>query len=264
MHLILLLAAIYAAFLALLYLQQRQMMFPGAGMSATPLATQGFAAPAELVALPAEFGEVMAIWIPTSTSPAPAAIYFHGNAEFAAQNVDALRPLAALGVHVLLIEYPGYAGTDGTPSRASLNSAARLAFDWLAANQLVDAARIFAIGRSIGSGPAVELSLTRQLAGLVLLSPFARLDAFAHQVGAPAWLIRDRFDNQAVLSEYDGPLLLFHGRQDGIIGFEHSELLNTLRPPSQLIALDCGHNDCPYFDAAFYATLQGFLKRELH
>lgn len=264
LHLILLLAAGYTAYLALLYLQQRQIMFPGAGMSTTPLATQRFAAPAEVIALPGDFGTVLAIWLPAEAPRAPAAIYFHGNAEFAAQNVEALRPLTALSVHVLLVEYPGYAGAEGSPSRASLNSAAALAYDWLAANERVDSGRILAIGRSIGSGPAVELSRNRQLAALVLLSPFASMDEFAHQVGAPAWLIRDLYDNHAVLNDYTGRVLLYHGRQDGIIGFSHSERLHVALPTSQLVALDCGHNDCPYFDAEFYATLQRFLDGHLH
>lgn len=262
-HLILLLAAGYLGYLTLLYLQQRQMMFPGAGMNAIHLSTQRFAPPAEVITLPADFGQVLAIWLPSDAPRAPAAIYFHGNAEFAAQNVEALRPLTALGVHVLLVEYPGYAGADGAPSRASLNSAAALAYDWLAANQQVDSERILAIGRSIGSGPAVELSRNRKLATLVLLSPFASLDEFAHQVGAPAWLIRDHFDNYAVLTEYAGSTLLFHGRQDRIIGFSHSERIHAALPTSQLVVLDCGHNDCPYFDAEFYATVRRFLDSRL-
>lgn len=264
LQLLLMLAAGYAAYLGLLFTQQRQMMFPGGGMDAPPLATLPLAAPLALVELPASFGRVLGIWIPASVSPAPAAIFLHGNAEFAAQNVDALRPLAALGVSVLVLEYPGYAGSDGRPSRDTLNEAALLAYDWLASHPRVDAARIAAIGRSVGSGPAAELSQARQLAALVLLSPFASLDEFAHQLRAPACLIRDRFDNLARLREYSGPVLLLHGRDDDVIDFQHSERLQAASASSQLIALDCAHNDCPYFDAAFYARLKAFFAAHLH
>lgn len=262
LQLLLVAATAYAGYLSLLYLQQRQMMFPGAGMSAEPLAALHLAPPRQRVSLRASFGRVQAVWIPAPEATAPALIYFHGNAEFAAQNLDALSRVAALGVQVLLIEYPGYAGSDGQPTRSSLNEAAQLGFDWLAAHPRVDRQRIIGMGRSIGSGPAVELSSTRPLAGLVLLSPFAQLDGFAHQVGAPAGLIRDRYDNLAQLRSFAGPVLLFHGRHDFIIPIRHSQTLHQASPSSRLIELDCGHNDCPYFGAAFLEVLQRYLHTE--
>lgn len=255
------LLAIYAAWLVLLYAGQRGMMFPGAG-TAIGDAGQPRTPGVEAVAVPATFGQVRGYFLPAATAgSAPAVLYFHGNAELAVHNIALLQPLAELGLHVLIVEYPGYAGSDGRPGRDSLDEAARAGFDWLARRADVDPARIVAMGRSIGAGPAVALTGDRQVAALVLLSAFSSLDGFAYRMGAPGFLIRDRWDNIARLREYKGPVLLFHGRRDRIIPFAHSRELARAAPHARLETMDCGHNDCPYFDPGFIETLGGFLRQ---
>jgi uncharacterized protein len=254
------LLAMYATWLALLYVGQRSMMFPGAGMTIDAAGhprTPGV----EPVAIQASFGQVRGYFL-SATSPgrAPAVMYFHGNAELAVQNVALLQPLAEMGLQVLIVEYPGYAGSDGRPGRDTLDEAARVGYDWLAQRTDVDPARIVAMGRSIGAGPAVALAGERPVAALVLVSAFSSLDGFAHRMGAPGFLIRDRWDNAARLRDYRGPVLLFHGRRDLIIPFAHSRALARAAPHARLEVLDCGHNDCPYFDPGFVETLAGFLR----
>ncbi|CAN5717728.1 alpha/beta hydrolase [soil metagenome] len=254
------LLAAYVAWLALLYVGQRSMMFPGAGLQ-VDAGRYPLAAGAEAVAIPAAFGQVRGYFLPAaSPGREPAVVYFHGNAELAVQNIALLQPLADLGLHVLVVEYPGYAGSDGRPGRGTLDEAARVGFDWLAQRADVDPARIVAMGRSIGAGPAVALAPERPVAALVLLSAFSSLDGFAHGMGAPAFLLRDRWDNAAGLRDYKAPVLLFHGRRDRIIHFAHSRALAQAAPHARLEALDCGHNDCPYFEPAFVITLEQFLR----
>jgi uncharacterized protein len=254
------LMAMYAAWLALLYLGQRGMMFPGAGM-AFDAVHQPRTPTVEAVVVPASFGQVRGYFLPAaSVGSAPAIVYFHGNAELAVHNVALLQPLAALGLHVLIVEYPGYAGSDGKPGRDTLDEAARVGFDWLAGRADVDPGRIAAMGRSIGAGPAVALTGERPVAALVLLSAFSSLDGFAQRMGTPGFLIRDRWDNAARLRDYSGPVLLFHGRRDLIIPFAHSRELARTAPGAVLETLDCGHNDCPYFDPGFVETLDAFLR----
>lgn len=253
------LLAMYAAWLAMLYLGQRSMMFPGAGI-AIDGARQPRTPGAEAVAVPASFGQVRGYFLPAATAgSAPAVVYLHGNAELAVHNLALLQSVAELGLHVLVVEYPGYAGSNGRPGRDSLDEAARVGFDWLAGRTDVDPARIVAMGRSIGAGPAVALADVRPVASLVLLSAFSTLDGFAHRMGAPGGLIRDRWDNAARLRDYSGPVLLFHGRKDLIIPFAHSRALARAAPRARLETLDCGHNDCQYFGPGFVDTLDAFL-----
>lgn len=256
----------YALYLGLLYGQQRGMMFPGTGM---PWNGVGSGLPgagpegAQRVDLAASFGTVQAVYLPAkgARSPAPAAIYFHGNAEFVDQNLHLLQALAAQGVHVLLPEFPGYAGTDGRPSRDSLAEAGRLAYDWLMAREDVDAARIIGIGRSVGSGPATELGAERPLAALVLMAPFTSVADFARRLGAPAFLVRDRFDNRARVAAFEGPVLVMHGRLDGIIPHAHGEAVAEAARRGELVTLGCGHNDCPFFGTEGIARITDFLRR---
>ncbi|MBB5015381.1 alpha/beta hydrolase [Rehaibacterium terrae] len=253
----------YALYLALLFLQQRQLMFPGAGMRWDDSAAW-WPPRAQDLRIPASFGQVRGVLLPAhgAAPTAPAALYFHGNAETVEQNLPLLAGVAALGVHVLLLEYPGYAGADGKPTRETLNEMARLGHDWLAARPEVDAARIVAIGRSVGSGPAIQLADERPVRALVLLAGFTSVADLARRMGAPAFLIRDRFDNLARIGGFDGPVLLFHGRRDRIIPYAHGRRLAAAHPRAELVTLDCGHNDCPYFDAAFLARLRDFLMAE--
>lgn len=251
----------YVCYLALLFVQQRSVMFPGASMDWDGVG-RVLPARAEVVSIPASFGHVQGVLLrarpqPSGDGRVPAALYFHGNAEFVDQNVPLLVPLAA-GMHVLLVEYPGYAGTDGRPSRASLDEAALETYDWLATRRDVDPSRIVVIGRSIGTGPAVVLAQQRRVSAVVLLAAFGSLDDFAHRMGAPAFLMRDRYDNLA-LRDYEGPILLFHGRDDDIIPYRNSEYLLKAAPNATLVPMECGHNDCPFFEPAFMERLRQFL-----
>ena len=86
-----LLFAMYAAYLALLYVSQRSVLFPGAGMR-WDWDSQTLPPAARPVAIAASFGAVRGVLLPAeATGPAPALLYFHGNAEFVGQNVDRLR-----------------------------------------------------------------------------------------------------------------------------------------------------------------------------
>ncbi|MBD8527205.1 alpha/beta hydrolase [Pseudomarimonas arenosa] len=257
-----LVAMAYLLFLALLFMQQRAMMFPGVALqSGTGHVPTGAS---NEIALPASFGQVKAWWLEAERAepPSAAVLYFHGNYELAEHSIELLKPLNRLGLHVLLIEYPGYAGSDGAPSRDSLREAARVGYDWLAAQPQVDTERIIAMGRSIGTGPASELSLDRPLRAIVLLSPFTAIRDFAWRMLAPPLLIRDPFDNRAALRQFSGPVLLFHGRDDEIIPFAHSQALLAAADRAELIEMPGGHNDAPYFEAAFMRQLQAFLQRE--
>ena len=257
----------YVCYVALLFVQQRSVMFPGASMDWDGVG-RALPAHAEAVSIPASFGHVQGVLLrarqppgrerPAPAARAPAAIFFHGNAEFVDQNVPLLEPLTAAGMHVLLVEYPGYAGTDGRPSRATLDEAALKSYDWLAARRDVDARRIVIIGRSIGTGPAVALARQRPVSAVVLMAAFGSLDDFAHRMGAPALLLRDRYDN-LTLRDYNGPVLLFHGRNDHIIPYRNSEYLLKAVPNATLVPMECGHNDCPFFEPEFIERLRQFL-----
>jgi uncharacterized protein len=238
----------YTAYLALLFVQQRSMLFPGAAMHLPEPDPAWFEA-ARWISLDAGFGPVRAFWMPAASGSGSgtAVLYLPGNAEALAHSAQDLSRLVEAGLPVLLLEYPGYGRSAGQPGRESFGEAARLAHDWLLRGEGGGAQRVLAIGRSIGTGASSDLAASRPLAGVVLLAPFTSLADAARRHAVPAFLIRDAFDNRTQLQRSTAPVLILHGRQDEIIPVSHARELAQALPGARLIELDCGHNDCAFF-----------------
>ena len=249
------LLAFYAAYCAQMWSVQRRMMFPGARMSIVAT-QQGWPARARSVEPAAA---VRGIWVPAQNVPATTLVYFHGNAEFAFQSVAAITRLAGPDRNVLLVEYPGYAGAPGAASMASIGTTSQVAYDWLVQQAEVDPRRIVAIGRSVGSGPASELSRHRPLAALVLVSGFTAVSDMARDLHVPGFLIRDPFDNRAAIGTFGGPVLVLHGRRDDVIPYAQGVALAQASPRAAFVALGCAHNDCALDGADIRAAVDGFL-----
>jgi alpha-beta hydrolase superfamily lysophospholipase len=119
-------------------------------------------------------------------------LYSHGNAEDLGMIAPILARLRDWGFSVLAYDYPGYGTSAGLASERGVYAAANAAFRHLTERAGVPAERIIAYGRSVGSGPAVELARRERLAGLVVESGFAT--AFRVMVPIPV-LPFDRFRN---------------------------------------------------------------------
>ncbi|MBL8297450.1 MAG: alpha/beta hydrolase [Rhodanobacteraceae bacterium] len=260
-RLLLLALLAYAGYCAFFYTVQRQLMFPLADGSRYPFPAE-LAPPARLVEVAVSFGRARAVFLPGPSTQAPAVLFFHGNAETADQHLRSFDALRALGLHVLLVELPGYAGADGTPDFHSLVEVSTAAYDWLVQQPLVDSSRIVALGRSVGGAPAAELSRHRSLAALVLLSTFASSADLAHDHYLPAWLVRDPFDSAARIAAFPGSALLMHGDQDTLIPPRHAHKLAAASPRTQLYREACGHNDCAYFERDLALLVGRFLRAQ--
>lgn len=231
---------IVAAYLALLFVVQRSMLFP------TPPPMPSAPAGAEVVRVRAEGGEAYALFLPSrAAGPAALIMFMHGNGELADFWVDEFEVAREWGFGILLVEYPGYGGAPGSPSEQSIMESARALYGWAATDPRVDPKRIVVWGRSLGGGAAAQLAVDRPVAALILESAFTSVSDFAARFMAPAFLIRDRFDNRKALASYRGPLLVIHGRHDTVVPFEHGRELASLVPGAQFRELNCGHNDCP-------------------
>jgi fermentation-respiration switch protein FrsA (DUF1100 family) len=203
---------------------------------------------AERIVVPSGDGESEA-WLlppaPDTARPAPALIFAHGNGELVDHWAGEFDEPRRRGLAVLLVEYPGYGRSSGSPSRDSIARAMVAAYDALAARADVDARRIVGYGRSLGGGAVCDLARVRELAALVLESSFTSSRSLAWRFGLPPFLVRDPFDNLAALREFTGPVLVVHGERDEIIPVAHGHELARSAASSQLELLACGHNDCP-------------------
>ena len=180
-----------------------------------------------------------------SAGPAPLLMYTHGNGELIDFWADEFAPIRAAGIHVLLVEYPGYGRSTGRPSERSITDTMLAAFDAMARDPRVDATRIVGHGRSLGGGAMAQLASRRPLAALILESSFTSLAGIIRTFGVPDWLIANHFDTRAVLREFTGPVLVLHGTQDINIPVTHAYGLQQAASRATLHVMECGHNDCP-------------------
>jgi len=250
----------YAAYALLLFLMQRQILYPGRyiHLSGPP--------PTGIVPIPVmtAMGSGEAWFMPPLTRKPgerrPLVIFFHGNGEVIDYLPEQAEGFRRLGMGVLLVEYPGFGRSTGTPTEKSITETAVAAYDVVLQREEVDPGRIVLFGRSLGGGAACALAARRPTAALILQSTFSSARALARSFLAPGFLVRDVFDNGAVLATYRQPVLLFHGSSDTTIPPEHSRRLQRLAPAARLVEFPCGHNDFPPDWHEFYRIMADFLK----
>jgi fermentation-respiration switch protein FrsA (DUF1100 family) len=189
---------------------------------------------------------VEAWFLPSRTAArAPLLVHAHGNGELIDIQVQSVAALRDAGIGVLLVEYPGYGRSTGTPTEKSVTATFLAAYDWATHEARVDPARIIGYGRSLGGGPVAQLAARRPLAAIVLESTFTSIGELVRDKGIPAWLVVNEFDTRAVLEKYPGPVLILHGTKDGTFPVALAHALHKASPRSELHVQDCGHNDCP-------------------
>ena len=176
----------------------------------------------------------------------PLIVYTHGNGELIDDWGTAFDEPRGWGVSALLVEYPGYGRSEGSPTESGIVATMLAAFDAAAKRPDVDPRRIVAYGRSLGGGAACALAKERPIAALVLESTFTSVRAIAAGLRIPGFLVADPFDSVSRLAAWRGPTLIVHGERDEVVPVSHARALHDALPQSELVILgDCGHNDCP-------------------
>jgi hypothetical protein len=124
-------AVLYAAFLCALYFMQDSIIYPGAKNRVEPVVPK--AQGAEVLKISTLKGTVEAIFLPATAggdaTQNPLVIFGHGNGEVIDYWVAALDGFRERGIGVLLVEYPGYGRSTGSPSEASIRAAMDAAYD---------------------------------------------------------------------------------------------------------------------------------------
>ncbi len=185
---------------------------------------------------------------------APAILYFHGNAEIAA-DYDYVAPFfLRRGINLFVADYRGYGRSDGSPGCAALMADSHPVFEGFLSflgEHGYHGGR-FVMGRSLGSAPAIEVAYWHQerLEGLIVESGFAgelnQLDriGMTHLFEKPEEIIG--FGNDIKIREIRIPTLIIHGEWDDIIPAEEGRRLFDLsaaREKSALFVPEAGHND---------------------
>lgn len=253
-------AIAYAAYVLLLFLMQRQIIYPGRYIRVSGPPPIGI----ETIALVSAAGAGQA-WFMPPLKPGregriPLVIFFHGNGEVVDHLPEQAEGFRELGMGVLLVEYPGFGRSSVDPDEESIIATAVAAYDAALKLAAIDPHRIVVFGRSLGGGAACALAARRPTAALILQSAFSSTRPLARRLLVPGFLVRDQFDNGKVLASYRKPILLFHGNRDSTIPPEHSRELLRRAPHARLVELPSGHNDFPPDWRQFYSIIAVFLK----
>ena len=207
--------------------------------------------------LQATDGTRLHAWHIQAKADAPLVIYFGGNAEEVSWMLDEI-PRQNTGASWLLVDYRGYGASGGAPSEQSLDSDAAAWYDRFApANK-----RMVALGRSLGSGVAVQLAASRKLDAVILITPFDSMVEVGkrHYPFLPVnWLLKHRFDSLSVAPKLNVPLLCIAATHDQVIPAEHAKrLYDAWAGPKKWVELAAGHNSIDGHPD-YWPTIQSFL-----
>ncbi len=237
---------------ALLYTQQRRLIFPAPAQypEAPP---PGF----QRVFTQTKDGLRLVAFYRPAAAGKRTILFFHGNGDNLLGAIQATRGPAANGNGLLLAEYRGYGGNPGSPGEAGLYRDGEAAMRWLATEGIA-ARDVIVVGNSIGSGPATEMALRHDVAALILVSGFSSLlDVVGEAMPfVPRALVRDRFDNAGKLARVKAPVFLMHGDADTLVKPANLARLQRARPDATVaLVAGAGH------ELAYSAAAQAILKQ---
>ncbi len=154
-------------------------------------------------------------------------LWFHGNGEDLGTVGDYIGEWQKLGLSVFAVDYRGYGGSGGSPTEGNVNADAALALEWLKREKKLKPEQLIIFGYSLGSGPAVDLAVREEIAGLILLAPF--VSAYRVMTGVPL-LPGDKFRNLSKMPRVRCPVLVIQGTDDGMIPVWHGRKIYEAAP----------------------------------
>src|SRR5690606_20239509 len=81
-----------------------------------------------------------------AAAPSPLLILAHGNGDLIDRWLLSTAALQRMGIGILLVEYPGYGRSQGTPSYSAIHETFLLAYDTIIRHPQVDSQRIVFFG----------------------------------------------------------------------------------------------------------------------
>ncbi len=197
-----------------------------------------------------------------SAPPRATAIVLHGNAGHAGHRRFYAEKLTALGIRVVLAEYPAYGPRAGNVGEDSLLADARQTVSLVAERF---PGPLLIIGESLGAAVAAGAWDHPAVSGVLLITPWDRLENVArhHYPLLPVkWLLRDHYDSVGHLRGLEKPIQVVLANDDTIIPPVFGRnLYDSLSTRKRLTWVDqAGHNDWfDRLDAAWWRQTLDFL-----
>jgi fermentation-respiration switch protein FrsA (DUF1100 family) len=254
----------YLGVVAVLYVKQREMLFPIPTAARTAPEAAGLAQAEEHVLATAD-GEKIIVWHVPAQPGRRVVLYCPGNGDSLAGSVGRFRNIVADGTGLIALSYRGYAGSSGQPSEHGLLADAAATYAFAASRY--ETGRMIAWGYSLGTGVAVALAADHPFGGLILEAPYTSMTdvaAAAYPYLPARLLLKDRFASDTRIPHVTAPLLIMHGTEDTTIPITFGErLFGLAHEPKRFVRLvGARHDNLGSFGATetarqFIADLKG-------
>ncbi len=188
----------------------------------------------------------------------PTLLYLHGNAQSVFEWALVRDELQPMDCGLLLIDYPGYGKSSGSPSEQSLYASGAAALEWLKSEEGIAEENVVLLGKSLGGGVACEIAMDRKLKGVILESTFRSIPAVIHNLipilPGDTLLKTERYDSISKLPRIVSPVLVVHGTKDELIPVEEGQaLFEAVRSSRDIYLVEgAGHNDVSLFAGIEY------------
>jgi uncharacterized protein len=159
-----------------------------------------------------------------------------------------------------LVAYRGYGASEGTPGEQVLTTDALAVFDHAAARHR---GPVDVVGRSLGSGVAMQVAVRRPVERLVLITPFDSLVATAADLFP--WLpvrrlLRDRWDSAAIAHRLRARALVVRAGRDATVWPARTDgLLDVLPGDTAVVNLPDAEHASLHEDPAYWPAIVDFL-----
>jgi|TARA_B100001093_G_scaffold272898_1_gene260790 fermentation-respiration switch protein FrsA (DUF1100 family) len=161
-------------------------------------------------------------------------LFFHGNAGNLSNRNYKLNELSKLDLNFLIVAWRGFSGNLGDPTEKALYQDARNSLNWLE-KKGVKQKNLILYGESLGTAIAVEVAQNKNLAGVILESPFTSMVELSQQyypLLPVKFLLKDKYETIKKIRNVNSPLLVLHGKLDNIVPFSMGErLFNKANEP---------------------------------
>ena len=268
-----LLAAYVGLAVMLLFLENRLLFHPATASQswiAPPTAPPERIRPMPTISdvtLTIKDGTKIHAWWCTSTDAKGALLYCHGNAGNLSHRGGSIIKLHdILGVSVLIVDYPGYGKSEGSPSEAGCYDAADAGYDWIVDTQKISPKNVLLYGKSLGGGVITEIASKREHRALILVKTFTSVPDVASDI---YWwlplpirsLARSQFDSKNKLQLCSRPIFIGHGTTDEVIPYAHGERLFAIaNEPRQFYTMPgVSHNEP--LPPEFFMEMKAFLDK---